>query len=150
MVPALTPLLTSESRLSFSLYWKPPQHRQTSEQEDLQSRRRTSDRKHQEFFEGFLVVTCKKSITRDLSQRGSRSYITEAVRGRLGVMGWHVVRVSSVEGCTWRISSLSLQKGLVESSCQTLLRSLGGYTPACQSRNVGGPDAWLHNVRLGI
>ena len=47
---------------------------------------------------------------------------------------------------TWGVSSPSLQRGIVDSSCQILCRSLGGCMPACQSHNAGGLVAWLEHI----
>lgn len=104
---------------------KPAQYRQMSEQQAFQSQHRASNRHKQ------------RKLSEEL--RSSGHYFEKVWWKEMKFM------LEILQFCTWRVSSLSLQQGIVDFFCQTLRQSLAGYMPACQSHNVGGPGAWLQH-----
>lgn len=145
IVPALTPLMTSYSRFSFTLYLG--SQRRTgrclnNKPLSLSTEHLTRANKGKPF-EELRFSSCHPEnvyntcLTFVLSRSFRALHTCQLLCDRKTCSSWF---------CTWRVRSVSLQQGIDDSSCQTLRQNLEGYMPICQSHSVGGPVAWLENL----
>lgn len=151
IVPALTPLMTSYSRFSFNLYLgsqrrtgrclnnKPlsrgTEHLTGANKGKLFEELRFSSCHPENVYNTCLTFVLSRSFR--LFPVWSQHNTCQLLCDRKTCSSWF---------CTWRVRSVSLQRGIDDSSCQTLCQSLEGCMPIYQSRSVGGPAAWLENL----
>lgn len=142
---ALTPLMTSYSRFSFTLYLASQQRRSRCLNNKLPSL--STDRSKQggkntlkSYSFHFQLVTWKswRVDVRHLPLQSTTAvwshHICQFLCDSKRFMAWL---------CTCSVSWVSLQKGIDDDSRQTLCQSLEESMLSCQSRSEGGPGASL-------